>query len=113
MRDLSRPRLDPPHLFQSILNGVRSGINLPLMGWLRSVPHASWRTSRPSLQAFVEHDAGRRSRQQPRQLRLAVAESCLISCTQPGPVGGLAARVGMQGSMKPSVRTRRGSIRVK
>jgi hypothetical protein len=42
MRDLSRPRLDPPHLFQSILNGVRSGINLPLMGWLRSVPHASW-----------------------------------------------------------------------
>jgi hypothetical protein len=32
---------------------------------------------------------------------------------QSGPVGGLAARVGMQGSMKPSVRTRRASIRVK
>ena len=30
------------HLFQSILKGVRSGINLPLMGWLRSVPHAYW-----------------------------------------------------------------------
>ena len=27
------------HLFQSILKGVRSGINLPLMGWLRAVPH--------------------------------------------------------------------------
>jgi 8-oxoguanine deaminase len=30
------------HLFQSVLKGVRSGINLPLMGWLRSVPHAYW-----------------------------------------------------------------------
>ncbi len=30
------------HLFQSILKGVSSGINLPLMGWLRSVPHAYW-----------------------------------------------------------------------
>src|ERR1700730_12057565 len=30
------------HLFQSILKGVRSGINLPLMGWLRSVPHGYW-----------------------------------------------------------------------
>lgn len=30
------------HLFQSILKGVRSGINLPLFGWLRSVPHAYW-----------------------------------------------------------------------
>jgi len=25
------------HLFQSVLKGVRAGINLPLMGWLRSV----------------------------------------------------------------------------
>ncbi len=31
------------HLFQSVLKGVRSGINLPLMGWLRSVPHGYWR----------------------------------------------------------------------
>jgi cytosine/adenosine deaminase-related metal-dependent hydrolase len=31
------------HLFQSILKGVRSGINLPLAGWLRSVPHGYWR----------------------------------------------------------------------
>jgi cytosine/adenosine deaminase-related metal-dependent hydrolase len=30
------------HLFQSILKGVRAGINLPLMGWLRSVPHGYW-----------------------------------------------------------------------
>src|SRR5579859_5206417 len=30
------------HLFQSILKGVRTGINLPLMGWLRSVPHGYW-----------------------------------------------------------------------
>jgi cytosine/adenosine deaminase-related metal-dependent hydrolase len=30
------------HLFQSILKGVRTGINLPLMGWLRSVPHVYW-----------------------------------------------------------------------
>ena len=30
------------HLFQSILKGVRAGINLPLMGWLRSVPHSYW-----------------------------------------------------------------------
>src|SRR5262249_25263988 len=28
------------HLFQSILKGVRAGMNLPLMGWLRSVPHS-------------------------------------------------------------------------
>ena len=26
------------HLFQSVMKGVRSGINLPLAGWLRSVP---------------------------------------------------------------------------
>jgi cytosine/adenosine deaminase-related metal-dependent hydrolase len=30
------------HLFQSILKGVRAGINLSLMGWLRSVPHGYW-----------------------------------------------------------------------
>jgi cytosine/adenosine deaminase-related metal-dependent hydrolase len=30
------------HLFQSVLKGVQSGINLPLMGWLRSVPHGYW-----------------------------------------------------------------------
>jgi 8-oxoguanine deaminase len=30
------------HLFQSILKGVRGGINLPLMRWLRAVPHAYW-----------------------------------------------------------------------
>jgi cytosine/adenosine deaminase-related metal-dependent hydrolase len=30
------------HLFQSVMKGVRSGINLPLMGWLRSVPHGYW-----------------------------------------------------------------------
>jgi cytosine/adenosine deaminase-related metal-dependent hydrolase len=30
------------HLFQSVLKGVRAGINLPLMGWLRSVPHGYW-----------------------------------------------------------------------
>lgn len=30
------------HLFQSVLKGVRAGINQPLMGWLRSVPHAYW-----------------------------------------------------------------------
>ena len=30
------------HLFQSLLKGVRAGINQPLMGWLRSVPHAYW-----------------------------------------------------------------------
>jgi hypothetical protein len=31
--------------------------------------------------------------------------SCLISCTQSGPDGGLGARDGMQGSTKPSART--------
>src|SRR6266853_5863767 len=30
------------HLFQSILKGVRAGMNLPLMGWLRSVRHSYW-----------------------------------------------------------------------
>jgi 8-oxoguanine deaminase len=30
------------HLYQSVLKGVRAGINLPLMGWLRSVPHGYW-----------------------------------------------------------------------
>ncbi len=30
------------HLFQSVLKGVRAGINQPLMAWLRSVPHAYW-----------------------------------------------------------------------
>ena len=30
------------HLFQSILKGVRAGINLPLAGWLRSVPYTYW-----------------------------------------------------------------------
>ncbi len=31
------------HLFQSILKGIRPGLDLPLMGWLRSVSHAYWR----------------------------------------------------------------------
>src|SRR6266508_4263486 len=30
------------HLFQSVLKGVRSGIGLPLAGWLRSVPYTFW-----------------------------------------------------------------------
>src|SRR5260370_1438496 len=30
------------HLVQGILRGVRGGMNLPLMGWLRSVPHSYW-----------------------------------------------------------------------
>jgi len=30
------------HLVQSVLKGVRSGINLPLAGWLRSVPYTYW-----------------------------------------------------------------------
>src|SRR3979490_2173439 len=30
------------HLFQSVLKGVRSGIDLPLAGWLRSVPYRFW-----------------------------------------------------------------------
>ena len=30
------------HLFQSVMKGVRSGINLPLAGWLRSVPYTFW-----------------------------------------------------------------------
>jgi cytosine/adenosine deaminase-related metal-dependent hydrolase len=30
------------HLFQSVLKGVRSGINLPLAGWLRSVSYTFW-----------------------------------------------------------------------
>jgi 8-oxoguanine deaminase len=30
------------HLFQSVLKGVRAGINLPLAGWLRSVPYTFW-----------------------------------------------------------------------
>jgi 8-oxoguanine deaminase len=30
------------HLFQSVLKGVQSGINLPLLGWLRAVPSAYW-----------------------------------------------------------------------
>jgi 8-oxoguanine deaminase len=30
------------HLFQSVLKGVKSGINLPLLGWLRAVPSAYW-----------------------------------------------------------------------
>jgi cytosine/adenosine deaminase-related metal-dependent hydrolase len=30
------------HLFQSVLKAVHAGINQPLMGWLRSVPHAYW-----------------------------------------------------------------------
>jgi hypothetical protein len=36
--------------------------------------------------------------------------SYLISCTQPGPAGGFEARVGMQGSTNPSVRSRRTSM---
>ncbi|MGY3584027.1 cytosine/adenosine deaminase-related metal-dependent hydrolase [Bradyrhizobium sp. USDA 4341] len=30
------------HMFQSVLKGVREGINLPLAGWLRSVPYRFW-----------------------------------------------------------------------
>jgi len=30
------------HLFQSVLKGVRSGIDLPLAGWLRAVPYRFW-----------------------------------------------------------------------
>ena len=30
------------HLFQSVLKGVRSGIDLPLAGWLREVPYRYW-----------------------------------------------------------------------
>src|SRR5690242_6634340 len=30
------------HLFQSVLKGVRAGIDLPLAGWLRSVPYWFW-----------------------------------------------------------------------
>jgi hypothetical protein len=37
----------------------------------------------------------------------------LTSCTQSGPVGGLRAREGMQGSTNPSVRTRHASIRLR
>jgi len=38
LRDLSRPEISTHHhLFQSVLKGVKSGINLPLAGWLRSV----------------------------------------------------------------------------
>ena len=30
------------HLFQSVMKGVRAGIDLPLFGWLRSVPYRYW-----------------------------------------------------------------------
>jgi cytosine/adenosine deaminase-related metal-dependent hydrolase len=30
------------HMFQSVLKGVRSGIDLPLAGWLRAVPYRFW-----------------------------------------------------------------------
>ncbi len=30
------------HLFQSVMKGVRAGINMPLAGWLRSVPYTYW-----------------------------------------------------------------------
>jgi len=30
------------HLFQSVLKGVQSGIDLPLAGWLRAVPYRFW-----------------------------------------------------------------------
>lgn len=30
------------HMFQSVMKGVQSGINLPLSGWLRSVPYTFW-----------------------------------------------------------------------
>jgi 8-oxoguanine deaminase len=30
------------HLFQSVMKGVKAGINLPLAGWLRSVPYSLW-----------------------------------------------------------------------
>jgi hypothetical protein len=36
-----------------------------------------------------------------REDRSSKRPSCLISCTQSGPTGGLTARVGMQGATKP------------
>lgn len=30
------------HLFQSVLKGIRAGMDLPLEGWLRSVPYSYW-----------------------------------------------------------------------
>jgi len=30
------------HMFQSVLKGIQSGINLQLLGWLRAVPSAYW-----------------------------------------------------------------------
>ncbi len=30
------------HMFQSVMKGVQAGINLPLAGWLRSVPYTFW-----------------------------------------------------------------------
>jgi cytosine/adenosine deaminase-related metal-dependent hydrolase len=30
------------HMFQSVMKGVKSGIDLPLAGWLRSVPYTFW-----------------------------------------------------------------------
>ena len=30
------------HLFQSVLKGVRAGLDLPLMGWLRTVTYSHW-----------------------------------------------------------------------
>jgi len=33
------------HLFQSVLKGIRAGLNDGLMAWLRSVPYAYWHRS--------------------------------------------------------------------
>src|SRR3984885_13821336 len=30
------------HLFQSVMKGVKAGLNLPLAGWLRSVSYTYW-----------------------------------------------------------------------
>ena len=30
------------HLFQSVLKGVRAGIDVPLLAWLRAVPYSYW-----------------------------------------------------------------------
>lgn len=39
------------HLFQSVLKGIRTGIDLPLEGWLRSVPYTYWhRLDREALE---------------------------------------------------------------
>src|SRR5258708_5727969 len=74
------------HLFQSILKGVRAGINLPLMGWLRSVPHSYWHR---------------------------VNEEELYTAAQPGPgcLRGGRARLGREARRTESDRRRRPASR--